>query len=156
MAPLIASLFANGLSMLGNAVLQKGQQVVEEKLGVRLDTATPADLRRLEIEHEEWLVNAAIQQREQELEFQKMQETGVSERWKADMLSDSWLSKNIRPGTLLYLLSAYTLLSLGSGFGFNVTQAYVELLGQMLMLVMTAYFGGRTLEKIIDMKERGK
>jgi hypothetical protein len=72
------------------------------------------------------------------------------------MLSDSWLSKNIRPMVLIYLLGSYTIMSLMSAADINVTQAYVELLGQMIMLVMGAYFAGRSIEKIVDMRERGK
>jgi len=56
----------------------------------------------------------------------------------------------------LYLLGAYTVLSVSSGFGLTVTQAYVELLGQMLMMAFSAYFVGRTVEKWKDMSERGK
>jgi hypothetical protein len=156
MAPLIAALFSQGLSMLGNAVLAKGQAVVEEKLGVKLDIAKPEELRRLEIEHEEWLVEAGIRKAELELKSEEAAQGNVTERWKADMLSDSWLSKNIRPMVLIYLLGAYTVFSIGSGAGFNITQAYVELLAQMLMLVMGAYFVGRSIEKAIDMRERGK
>lgn len=156
MNPLIAMLFEKGLSMLGNAVLAKGQEVVEEKLGVKLDDAKPDELRRLEMEHEEWLINAAIRKAQVEMEAEKQAQGNVTERWKADMLSDSWLSKNIRPMVLIYLLGAYTVFSLSSGFGFSVTQAYVELLAQMLMLVMSAYFVGRSIEKAIDMRERGK
>jgi hypothetical protein len=84
----------------------------------------------------------------------KSEQTGVSDRWKADMASDSWLSKNIRPMTLAYILSAYLALAVLDGFGFRVAEAYVTLLGQWGMLVMSAYFGGRTLEKIMD--SRGK
>jgi hypothetical protein len=76
--------------------------------------------------------------------------TGVSDRWKADMGSDSWLSKNVRPMTLIYLLSAYLLLAVLDGIGFKVSESYVTLLGQWGMLVMSAYFGGRTLEKILS------
>jgi len=76
--------------------------------------------------------------------------TGVSDRWKADMGSDSWLSKNVRPMTLVYLLSAYLLLAVLDGLGFKVSENYVTLLGQWGMLVMSAYFGGRTLEKILS------
>lgn len=130
--------------------------MVEEKLGVKLDMMKPEELRRLEFQHEEWLVDAGIRQRQQEIDADRDAQGAVTERWKADMLSDSWLSKNIRPIILIYLLCAYTLFSLGSGFGFNVTQAYVELLGQMLMLAFSAYFVGRTWEKTVDMKERGR
>ena len=78
----------------------------------------------------------------------------LTERLKADMTSDSWLSKNIRPMTLIYLLTAYTAFAICSMFDLETRGAYVELLGQWGMLVMSFYFGGRTLEKIIDMKSK--
>ncbi len=80
------------------------------------------------------------------------EQAGVSDRWTSDMASDSWLSKNIRPLTLAYILSAYLALAILDGTGFKVAEAYVTLLGQWGMLVMSAYFGGRTLEKIVDMR----
>jgi hypothetical protein len=89
-----------------------------------------------------------------ETDLYKSEQAGVSDRWKADMASDSWLSKNIRPMTLAYILSAYLALAVLDGFGFRVAEAYVTLLGQWGMLVMSAYFGGRTLEEI--MYSRGK
>jgi hypothetical protein len=64
------------------------------------------------------------------------------------MNSDSWLSKNIRPMTLIYILTAYLAMALLDGAGFKIAEAYVTLLGQWGMLVMGAYFGGRTLEKL--------
>jgi len=76
----------------------------------------------------------------------------VSERWQADMASDSYLSKNIRPLTLVYILTAYLLFALMSAFGKNVNETYVTLLGQWGQIVMLAYFGGRTLEKVMDKK----
>jgi hypothetical protein len=77
----------------------------------------------------------------------------VSERWQADMASDSWLSKNIRPMTLIYILSAFILMAVADGFGFNIAESYVNLLGQWGMIVMTAYFGGRTVEKVMEKKK---
>ena len=74
----------------------------------------------------------------------------VSDRWKADMGSDSWLSKNIRPMTLIFLLVAYSGFAIASIFEYETRGAYVELLGQWGMLVMSFYFGGRTMEKIAD------
>lgn len=76
------------------------------------------------------------------------EQKGVSDRWAADMNSDSWLSKNIRPMTLIYILTAYLAMALLDGAGFKIAEAYVTLLGQWGMLVMGAYFGGRTLEKL--------
>ena len=78
----------------------------------------------------------------------------LTERLKADMGSDSWLSKNIRPMTLIAILFAYFLFALMSAFDYDANQAYVELLGQWGMLIMSFYFGGRTLEKIIDMRKK--
>lgn len=75
----------------------------------------------------------------------------LTNRLKADMNSDSWLSKNIRPMTLIYILTAYAIFATGSAFDLNVNQNYVELLGQWGMLIMSFYFGGRTLEKIMEM-----
>lgn len=157
---LVSALFAKGLDLLGNAVLAKGQDVIEEKLGIKLkpdmSPEEAANLKKLEIEHEEFLVEASIKQKELDIAAEQVAQGNVTERWKADMLSDSWLSKNIRPLVLVSLLACYFLFALLSGFGFAITQSYVELLAQMLMLVMTAYFAGRSIEKIVDMKERGK
>lgn len=72
----------------------------------------------------------------------------LTKRLQADMQSDSWLSKNIRPMTLIFILVMYSGLSISSGFDFKVTDAYVTLLGQWGMLIMSFYFGGRTIEKI--------
>lgn len=80
------------------------------------------------------------------------EQNNLTERLKADMGSDSWLSKNIRPMTLVAILLGYFTFAMMSAFNYNTNQAYVELLGQWGMLIMSFYFGGRTLEKIIDMK----
>jgi hypothetical protein len=76
----------------------------------------------------------------------------LTERLKADMASDSWLSKNIRPMTLIAILVGYFIFAMMSAFNMDTNERYVELLGQWGMLIMSFYFGGRTLEKIIDMK----
>ena len=84
----------------------------------------------------------------------EIEHTGITERWRSDMGSDSWLSKNIRPMTLIAILTGYFTFAMMSAFDKNTNQAYVELLGQWGMLIMSFYFGGRTLEKIIDMKAK--
>ena len=91
-----------------------------------------------------------------ELQADNVEAQEISKRWQADMDSDSKLSKNIRPMTLVYILTAYLVFAVGSAFGLNVNERYVELLGQWGMLVMSAYFGGRTLEKIMDRKNATK
>jgi hypothetical protein len=77
----------------------------------------------------------------------------LTDRLKADMGSDSWLSKNIRPATLIFILLTYTVFGMMSAWDIEVNNNYVELLGQWGMLIMSFYFGGRTLEKIIGMKK---
>jgi hypothetical protein len=78
----------------------------------------------------------------------------LTKRLQADMASDSWLSKNIRPMTLIAILAGYFTFAMLSAFNIETNKSYVELLGQWGMLIMSFYFGGRTLEKIIDMKSK--
>ena len=80
----------------------------------------------------------------------------LTKRQQADMMSDSWLSKNIRPMTLIAILSGYFVFAMMSAFGIDTNTTYVELLGQWGMLIMSFYFGGRTLEKIVDMRMMSK
>ena len=87
-----------------------------------------------------------------ELQADMNEQDNLTERAKNDMASDSWLSKNIRPMTLIFILVVYTVFALMSAFGHNANEAYVTLLGQWGMLIMSFYFGGRTLEKILAMK----
>ena len=89
-----------------------------------------------------------------ETDLYKTEQGNVTERLKADMGSDSWLSKNIRPMTLIAILLGYFTFATMSAFGKNANEAYVELLGQWGMLIMSFYFGGRTLEKIVDMRSK--
>jgi uncharacterized membrane protein (DUF106 family) len=103
-----------------------------------------------------------------QLELMQMQQNGelaqiaadtaeqqeLTKRAQADMASDSWLSKNIRPMTLLFILGGYFIFAMMSAFDLDTNKAYVELLGQWGMLIMSFYFGGRTLEKIMDMKAK--
>ena len=82
------------------------------------------------------------------------EQNNLTERLKADMGSDSWLSKNIRPMTLIVILIGYFTFAMMSAFGMDTNETYVQLLGQWGMLIMSFYFGGRTLEKIMDMKAK--
>jgi len=91
-----------------------------------------------------------------ELQADNIEAQEITKRQEADMASDSWLSKNIRPMTLIFILVAYTVFAMMSAFDIDTNQKYVELLGQWGMLIMSFYFGGRTLEKIMDMKSKEK
>jgi len=77
-------------------------------------------------------------------------EKGITQRWKADMKSDSWLSKNVRPMVLIFLVTSTVLLVfIDAGWiGFTVQDKWVDLLQLVLITVIGAYFGGRSFEKI--------
>ena len=89
-----------------------------------------------------------------ELQADSVEAQELTKRHEADMASDSWMSKNIRPMTLLIILGGYFTFAMMSAFGYEANQNYVTLLGNWGMLVMSFYFGGRTLEKIMDMKAK--
>ena len=84
----------------------------------------------------------------------EIEQTAVTDRWKADMSSDSWLSKNIRPMALIAIFMAYFLFTAMSAFGYNAQESYVQLLGSWGQIVFLAYFGGRTVEKLADMRAK--
>ena len=85
-----------------------------------------------------------------ELEQDVIEMQEITKRWQSDMLSDSWLSKNIRPLSLAFLtLTLFIYIILDSSLeGFKIDSEWVSLLGNLLMLVYGGYFGARTLEKI--------
>lgn len=109
--------------------------------------AAEAKLKLLEMQQNGDLAQIAADTAEQE---------ELTKRQQADMASDSWLSKNIRPITLIAILAGYFVFAMMSAFHMDTNTKYVELLGQWGMLIMSFYFGGRTLEKIIDMKSKVK
>ena len=169
MIPIVASLLGtlaqNGLGLLSSAIQAKGKEVVENALGVKIsDNPSPEDvtkLRQLQFEHEERLLELGIEKAKMELAelelFAKAaqnEDNNVTDRWDADMSSDSWLSKNIRPMSLIAFFFGYFLFAMMSAFGLNANEAYVNLLGQWGMLIMGAYFGGRTIEKLAELKGR--
>lgn len=91
-----------------------------------------------------------------ELNADNIEAQELTKRQSADMMSDSWLSKNIRPMTLIFILMTYTVFGMMSAWDIEVNNNYVELLGQWGMLIMSFYFGGRTLEKVMEMKKNAK
>ena len=95
----------------------------------------------------------ALKLKEIDAKEYEVEQTNLTDRLKADMSSDSWLSKNIRPMTLIFILVTYTVFGMMSAWDIEVNNNYVELLGQWGMLIMSFYFGGRTLEKIVDAKK---
>ena len=109
-------------------------------VGSVIDKLTTTDEERL-----------AAKQKIQELleQADKDAQAQVTDRWKADMASDSFLAKNIRPLVLIYLTIIFTVLSFFDGNigGFKVAQQYIPIFQSLLITVYGAYFVGRTWEK---------
>ena len=83
------------------------------------------------------------------VEHEAKMEQNITDRWKADMNSDSWLSKNIRPLVLAFLVvSTVLMIFIDAGtIKFTVEEKWTDLLQLVLITVIGAYFGGRTMEK---------
>jgi hypothetical protein len=169
MIPVVASLLGtlaqNGLGLLSSAIQAKGKEVVENTLGVKIaDNPTSEDvskLRQAQFDHEERLLELGIEKAKMELEELKVlasaaknEDNNVSSRWDADMSSDSWLSKNIRPMSLIAIFAGYFLFAMMSAFDYNANESYVTLLGNWGQLIMGAYFGGRTIEKLAELRSK--
>ena len=86
------------------------------------------------------------------MDMVEMQE--ISKRWSSDMSSDSWLSKNTRPMTLIFLTVSMVCLILLDSFNitFEVNTGWVDLLKSLLITVYVAYFGSRGVEKFKSIK----
>lgn len=122
---------------------------VIDSVGGAIDRLVTSDEEKLQLKNE--LTKITQDNELKRIELDLAFENEISKRHSADMSSDSWLSKNIRPLTLIFILVMYSLLSISSGFKFEVTEAYVKLLGEWGMLIMSFYFGGRTIEKGIQL-----
>ena len=124
-----------------NKLLSTGATELIKSVGGVLDNLTTTKEEKLTAEEK---IKDMILGYEGEMQRQ------VSERWKSDMNSDSWLSKNVRPVTLIFLIICTMLLIfIDAGFlNFDVKDSYVDLLQLVLITVIGAYFGGRSLEKV--------
>ena len=127
---LLGTLAESGLGLLSSAIQAKGKEVVENTLGVKIpDNPTPADvekLRELQFKHEERLIELGIEKAKLELAEMEMlakaaqnDADNITDRWQADMNSDSWLSKNIRPISLIAIFVGYFLFTMMSAFGYS-------------------------------------
>ena len=116
----------------------------------------PEQKAKAQIELQKLAQDGELAKMANETKLFEIEQNNLTDRLKADMGSDSWLSKNIRPMTLIAILVGYFTFAMMSAFGYETNRSYVELLGQWGMLIMSFYFGGRTLEKIMDMKKGNK
>ena len=131
--------------MMGlDAILNIGAKLVDKLI------PDPEAKAKAQLELAQMAQDGELTKLANETKMYEVEQVNVTRRAEADMSSDSWLSKNIRPMTLVFLLVAYSGFAVASIFDFETRGAYVELLGQWGMLVMSFYFGGRTMEKIAD------
>ena len=126
--------------MIGN-LLSKGTAELVKNVGGVIDNLHTSKEEKLEAEKQ---IKNMIMGYEAEMQKQ------VTERWKLDMNSDSWLSKNIRPLVLVFLVVATVLLIFidAGAINFKVEDKWTDLLQLVLITVIGAYFGGRSLEKV--------
>tara|TARA_R100001377_G_scaffold72193_1_gene47922 strand:+ start:129 stop:521 length:393 start_codon:yes stop_codon:yes gene_type:complete len=127
------------MSILGK-IFSAGAGDLVKSVGGVLDNLTTSKEEKLEAE-----------QKIQELiaKYETDMEANISDRWKADMNSDSWLSKNVRPLVLIFLVVCTVLMIFidAGTISFNVEAKWTDLLQLVLITVIGAYFGGRSLEK---------
>lgn len=138
--PILGQLASNGLQTVGDAIQAKGKQYVEQKLGIEL-TPDMSDEQLAAVRY------AAMQH---EAELTRIAEEASTARHKHDMASDSWLSKNVRPISLVYLMALFTL-----AFAIDVPETVLTMLRDLLMAVFMFYFGSRTLEKVTGIVKGG-
>ena len=126
--------------MLGQ-IFSSGAAELVKGVGGVIDNLHTSEEEKLEAERK---IKGLVMGYEAEMQKQ------VTERWKLDMQSDSWLSKNIRPLVLIFLVvSTVLLIFIDAGaITFEVKATWVDLLQLVLITVIGAYFGGRSLEKV--------
>jgi hypothetical protein len=129
-----------------DAILNIGGKLIDKLI------PDPEAKAKAQLELAQMAQNGELQKMANDTKLYELEQTNLTDRLKADMGSDSWLSKNIRPMTLIAIITGYFIFAMMSAFDLDTNERYVELLGQWGMLIMSFYFGGRTLEKIIDMK----
>ena len=122
-------------------IFSSGAVELVKGVGGVLDNLTTSKEEKLEAEQK---VKELVSSYEIEME------KNITERWKMDMQSDSWLSKNIRPLVLVFLVVATVLLIFidAGAISFTVQDKWTDLLQLVLITVIGAYFGGRSLEKV--------
>ena len=119
-----------------------------------LDKVIPDPEARAKAQAE--LIKVQQEGRLAELQADNIEAQELTKRLQADMASDSWLSKNIRPVSLIVIFLAYFTFAMMSAFGHNANENYVSLLGQWGMLIFSFYFGSRGMEKVAEIWARKK
>jgi predicted lipid carrier protein YhbT len=124
-----------------NKILGDGASKLLESAGSIVDNLVTTDAEKKE---------AKRKLKELVLNHQAKIESNITDRWKVDMASDSWLSKNVRPLVLVFVIVCTMLLIfIDAGFiDFKVESKWVDLLQLLLITIVASYFGGRSIEKV--------
>ena len=124
-----------------NKIFSAGAADLVKNVGGVLDNLTTSKEEKLEAERK---IKELIANYEVEME------KNITARWEVDLKSDSWLSKNVRPLVLIFLIVCTMLLIFidAGALNFEVKSSWVDLLQLVLITVIGAYFGGRSLEKV--------
>ena len=145
----------NGTTRVGDALrwlVKQGKSVAPEILDIAGNITGIDALKDLasKIEGDKPLSETDKQLLLEELRYDMLEMQETTKRWVADMSSDSWLSKNIRPLSLAFLtLSLFVYIILDSSLdGFKIASGWIDLLSSLLLLVYGGYFGMRSAEKI--------
>ena len=122
-------------------IFSSGAGDLVKNVGGVIDNLTTTKEEKLEAERK---IKELIANYEVEME------KNITARWEADLKSDSWLSKNVRPMVLIFLIVCTMLLIFidAGALNFEVKSTWVDLLQLVLITVIGAYFGGRSLEKV--------
>ena len=134
--------------MLLDSLLSIGGKLIDKLI------PDPAAKAQAQLELAKMAQDGELAKMANDTELYKTEQTAVTDRWQADMSSDSWLSKNVRPLALIAIFLAYFLFTAMSAFGYNAQESYVQLLGSWGQIVFLAYFGGRTVEKLAEMRKK--
>jgi len=144
----------NGSTRVGDALrwlAKQGKTIAPELLDIAGSITGIDALEKLgeKISGEKTLTEFDKKMLIEQIELDKEEFKSISNRWSSDMVSDSWLSKNIRPLSLGFLtFSAVLLVFIDAGsINFEVSEDWISLLQILLLTIYSAYFGGRTIEK---------
>jgi hypothetical protein len=130
------------------AILEIGSKLLDKFI------PDPAAKAKAQLDLAQMAQNGELAAMANDTKLFEVDQNNVTARWTADMASDSWLSKNIRPLSLVAIFGAYVTFAMMSAFGYNANPNYVELLGQWGVIIFGAYFTSRGAEKIQEMRSK--
>jgi len=141
-------------------LISGGVDKIVDSVGTAIDKVVTSDHERLQMQNElvKIQLDAAREAQRMELDAEAKIEDEISKRWQADAQSDDPWAKKVRPLSLVYTLIVVTIFAVldGNALDFAIKEAYIDLFKTLLLLIFTAYFGSRGVEKIFQIKNARK